>query len=107
LGTAVSFVGGVLIGLIAGFSGSAAWWQLALIGGSGGLAGSLTDSLFGATVQAMYYSDGRRKETEKKVEKDGTPNRHIRGWTWLNNDLVNLISSIGGGAVAVGVAMLF
>lgn len=105
LGTAVSFLGGLLIGAVAGL-GSAPWWLAALQGGIGGLTGSLTDSVLGATVQAIYYSDARRKETEKKVERDGTPNRRIRGWVWLNNDLVNLLSSLVGGAVAVVLGML-
>jgi uncharacterized membrane protein len=29
----------------------------------------------------------------------------MRGWTWLNNDWVNLISSLVGGLVAVGLAL--
>ena len=43
--------------------------------------GSLIDSLLGATVQRIYYSDVRQKETEKKFELDGTPNSPLRGWT--------------------------
>jgi uncharacterized protein (TIGR00297 family) len=67
---------------------------------AGGLAGSLFDSLLGATVQALYrYPDGR--ETERASGRDGTPNRFVRGWRWLNNDLVNLISSLVGGGVAL------
>lgn len=65
-----------------------------------GLAGSLLDSLLGATVQAMYYSEKRGKETEKRFERDGTPNRPIRGWPWLNNDWVNFFASLLGAAVA-------
>ncbi|MCS7088993.1 MAG: DUF92 domain-containing protein [Thermoflexales bacterium] len=64
----------------------------------GGLLGSLFDSVLGATVQAMYYSDRRQKETEKPVERDGTPNRWIRGWRWLNNDWVNFLASLVGAA---------
>jgi uncharacterized protein (TIGR00297 family) len=62
----------------------------------GGLAGSLIDSVLGATVQAIYYSHRRGQETEKRVDPDGTANEHIRGWNWLNNDWVNLISSLVG-----------
>ncbi|RMG65685.1 MAG: DUF92 domain-containing protein [Chloroflexi bacterium] len=68
-----------------------------------GLAGSLFDSLLGATVQAMYYSKRRDKETEKHFERDGTPNRLIRGWPWLNNDWVNFLASLFGAAVAAGI----
>lgn len=68
-----------------------------------GLSGSLFDSMLGATVQAMYYSEKRGKETEKRFERDGTPNRPIRGWPWLNNDWVNFLASLFGAAVAAGI----
>ena len=66
----------------------------------GGFLGSLFDSFLGATAQAIYYSNQRQKETEKAIEKDGTPNKLIRGWKWLNNDWVNFISSVIGALVA-------
>jgi uncharacterized membrane protein len=65
----------------------------------GGLLGSLTDSLIGATCQALYAApDG--SETERTTRNDGTPNPLIRGWRWLNNDLVNAISTLAGGSIA-------
>jgi uncharacterized protein (TIGR00297 family) len=55
-----------------------------------GLAGSLFDSLLGATVQAMYYCPKDQKETEKHpLHTCGTQTVRIRGWEWLNNDWVN------------------
>lgn len=71
-----------------------------------GLAGSLFDSFLGATVQAMYYSDKRNKETEKRFELDGTPNRLLRGWPWLNNDWVNFIASLVGAGVAASMTLI-
>ena len=65
----------------------------------GGTAGSLFDSLLGATIQGIYYSEARGKETEKRLEADGSPNRHVRGWRWLGNDWVNLLSSLVGALV--------
>ncbi|MBP7997752.1 MAG: DUF92 domain-containing protein [Chloroflexi bacterium] len=103
LGTTVSFLGGMLIGLIAGWLGEGIGLGLAAaLGGLGGLAGSLSDSLLGATVQQIYYCDTCGKDTERKIHKCGTVTRPLHGWSWLNNDLVNLISSIFGGLVAVG-----
>jgi uncharacterized protein (TIGR00297 family) len=66
----------------------------------GGLAGAFTDSLLGATVQAMYFSAQRNKPTERRLERDGTPNRLLKGWSWLNNDWVNFIASLAGAAGA-------
>lgn len=73
----------------------------------GGVAGSLTDSWLGATVQVIYYSHGRRKETERKVDPDGHANAYLRGWRWLSNDWVNFLSSAVGALVAAGVWRLW
>ena len=67
----------------------------------GGLAGSLFDSLLGATVQAIYYCPTCEKETEKTLHTCGTNTQQTRGWRWLSNDMVNFISSLVGALVAV------
>lgn len=104
LGTAVSLTGGLIIGLAAGLLMSD---QPILIliaaGGLGGLLGSLFDSFLGATVQQIYYCDLCQKDTERKVHKCGQETRPFRGWSWLNNDIVNLWASLIGGAAALAV----
>jgi uncharacterized protein (TIGR00297 family) len=72
----------------------------------GGLAGSLFDSLLGATVQAIYYCPTCKKETERRLHTCGTPTEQRRGWRWLNNDWVNFISSLFGAAIAAGLFAL-
>lgn len=71
-----------------------------------GLIGALSDSVLGATVQAIYYSPTRQKETERPFERDGTPNQFLRGWRWMNNDWVNFVSSIIGGLSLWGMVLL-
>lgn len=102
LGTLVSLLGGMVIGLAAGLLSPAieTLWAT-IIGALSGLVGSLLDSVLGATVQQTYYCDACQKETERKIHKCGHQTRSLRGWTWLNNDMVNLISSFSGGILAV------
>lgn len=67
-----------------------------------GLAGSLFDSLLGATVQAMYYCPTDKKETEKHpLHTCGTETVHLRGWKWLDNDWVNFACGAFGVIVAL------
>ncbi len=74
-----------------------------LIGFSGLLA-SLVDSFFGATVQAQYYDPVREKVTERtqSYRSDGTvvENKLIKGYHYVNNDVVNTLCALSGCALA-------
>ena len=76
-------------------------WQTIVIGAVAGLAGSLFDSVLGATLQAIYYCDADQKETESAVHRCGNRTRLIRGWRWLDNDWVNFLASVFGSLVAL------
>ncbi len=115
LGTWASVAGALLIGTLATALTQAGsllkgnGWQLTavaypLLAVAGGVVGSLFDSLLGATVQAVYYCNHCDKETESPVHRCGQPTRRLRGWAWLNNDVVNLASSLVGGVVAAALA---
>lgn len=91
----------------AGWIGSAAWLlreagALLALALAGGVIGSLFDSLLGATVQAMYHCPTCDKETERHpYHICGSETQLRRGWPWLNNDGVNLASSVVGAVTAM------
>jgi uncharacterized protein (TIGR00297 family) len=109
LGTAASLGGAAFIGLLGGLGalilgqGWVAAGVLLLAAAAGGLAGSLFDSLLGATVQAIYWCDTCQKETEREVHRCGTETHLLRGRPWLGNDLVNFFASAVGALVAAGI----
>jgi uncharacterized protein (TIGR00297 family) len=112
LGTLAALAGGLFIGLVAFIlrlvdslwqTGQWPWTDLWVLffAGLGGLAGCFFDSLLGATVQGIYYCEGCQKETESQVHRCGRETCLRRGWRWLDNDMVNFISSAVGGVIAV------
>lgn len=100
LGLVASLGGGALIGALAW-----AWrldprWLLWVT--LGGLIGSLFDSLLGATVQAIYTCPTCEKETERHpLHVCGTQTHLLRGWRWLDNDVVNAMGALAGAVVAI------
>jgi uncharacterized protein (TIGR00297 family) len=106
-GTVASLLGSALIAILAAFLNpietlNTNYWLLVALITFAGLTASLFDSFLGATVQAMYFCPTDKKETEKHpLHTCGTETIHIRGWRWLNNDLVNVACGIFGSLIAL------
>jgi uncharacterized membrane protein len=96
-GTFAGFAGAVCIAvvvLIAGWGGRAALAALA-----GGVAGSLVDSLLGATVQRRQWCERCDKATERLVHNCGTITQPRGGIGWVGNDMINALGSLTGAVV--------
>lgn len=111
LGTTASALGALVIGVLAyilicveamlcGASALQLSWIIPATLFSG-LLGSLFDSLLGATVQGIFYCARCEVETEKELHGCGLRTSHVRGWRWLNNDIVNFVSALCGALVAI------
>jgi uncharacterized protein (TIGR00297 family) len=67
---------------------------------AGGIAGSLADSLMGATVQERRWCDQCSRSTERRVHSCGATTRVVGGVPGARNDFVNVVCTIVGAAVA-------
>ncbi len=69
---------------------------------AGGVAGSIVDSLLGATLQTLRYCPTCQRECETNPHVCGTPTQIRRGVRWFDNDAVNFAATIAGAVVAYG-----
>ncbi|HUQ98813.1 MAG TPA: DUF92 domain-containing protein [Gemmatimonadaceae bacterium] len=103
--------GGVtLAGTLGGVSGAlfvaaGAWimaWPVSFIGVAvAGIAGALTDSVLGGTLQSRRYCKRCEEFTERKIHDCGTPTTRAGGVKGMNNDVVNAICSATGALVGL------
>ena len=107
-GTLAALGGAALIALAAGLlAPELGFWVVWAAVSLGGLAGALFDSLLGATAQAIYRCPACQRETEQHPRhRCGAATAQVRGWRWLNNDLVNLACSLVGAGLAVGIWLI-
>jgi len=97
-GSAAALHGALLVGVIAALADST-WWPAVPWVVLAGLAGSIVDSLLGATVQGVYWCPECEKETERRQHRCGAATRLHRGLAFVSNDLVNLLATLAGALV--------
>ena len=114
LGTMASLVGALLIGGVFGLGNLAlrvlpwSFVGVVLFVGAGGFAGSLVDSILGATVQARYASlDPSSPATERRRGASGGENHLVHGLGFVNNDVVNILSGAIVTTLAAFLAAVF
>jgi uncharacterized protein (TIGR00297 family) len=108
LGTLASAVAATLIGLLAAArpDRGADHARPAILRGTmlAGLAGSIADSLFGATLQAVYHCPVCDQLTERQRHPCGTSTILVRGYRVITNDTVNAAATLIGAAVGAAIA---
>lgn len=100
-GTLAALGGAGLIALLAWLLVPGSSW-LTVVGITlAGLAGSLVDSILGAACQAIYFCPVCQKETERHpMHTCGNATSPLRGWRWMDNDLVNILCAVSGAVLA-------
>lgn len=101
-GTLSSLAGAMFIASLAALLSSQS--QVLTAATVGGFAGAILDSVLGATLQARYYCAYCDRHTEHYPEhvRCGRPTKWVGGWRWLDNDMVNLIATLAGGLLGMG-----
>ncbi len=111
-GTSGAVSGPGLLAALAGalFISAVAWmagWPFLIAASAvvGGVAGSLADSLMGATIQGQRRCPACDSITERIVHDCGQRTLRAGGLSWVDNDLVNGAATLFGALVTLAVAL--
>lgn len=98
-GTMAMIAGAIFIAIVMALLG----WTLEIAThvAIAGVFGATLDTVLGATLQARRWCSTCGRETERTVHDCGTATTHTRGLVWLDNDLVNFLSGMAAGLLAV------
>jgi uncharacterized protein (TIGR00297 family) len=96
-GTLASVAGAAMITSVAYLTGATAVPGAVFVGG---VAGSLADSLVGATIQERRWCDGCSEPTERRTHSCGRTTRIVGGVPGARNDFVNVVCTVVGAVVA-------
>jgi uncharacterized protein (TIGR00297 family) len=109
VGTLAALGGALLIALLAALLAPVTGFgKILVVISLTGLAGSLFDSLLGASLQIVYRCPRCEVQTERHpLHSCGTRSEAQRGWRWMNNDTVNLFSAVFGAVLALGLWRLY
>ncbi|MEO8946177.1 MAG: DUF92 domain-containing protein [Gemmatimonadaceae bacterium] len=96
--TVMGFVGGFggagIVGISAMSLGFTSGLALATV--VCGCVGAIVDSLLGATIQERRWCDACDEPTERTVHLCGSATRRAGGVAGLDNDVINLLSTVSG-----------
>lgn len=104
LGTAAGVAGATVMAGCALFVGVPQ--DIAVATAIGGTVGFLGDSVLGATAQASYRCDTCAMDGERPVHTCGRSAPLVRGYRWIDNDVVNLVATVVGAGIAVGLLVI-
>ena len=103
LGTGAALLGSVAIAMAVGIGMNLGVGQAVFVGAMV-FAQTVVDTVLGSLLQAKYLCEHCGAPTEKK-EHCGAPTRLTGGIPWINNNMVNVISSVIITAAAAAICL--
>ena len=96
LGSAASALGAAAVAALGGLLSHPV---TVVAGFAAGIAGSLVDSVLGATVQARFVCSSCHATVEERHHCDRRT-EPVAGWRWMDNNVVNICANVTGMVVA-------
>ncbi|MEP6506841.1 MAG: DUF92 domain-containing protein [Gemmatimonadales bacterium] len=98
-GTLAALIGGVAMAVVAYLAG----WTVASVIAAlvGGISGSTIDSILGETLQVRRRCEHCEATTERSIHDCGTITTVAAGLPWMDNDVVNALSTFGGAIIGL------